>query len=220
MGGSGLIAARGFFTRRGIVDGATSGAALGAEVGSRSHRTSTFLNCQGSDGSISSGKNPGPVRQRRPVGVAADHRAEIRRLDFEATAEVHFVGLDNAGPRVLERPDHAGEHGRSHLHAGRVLIRGDLARLLDRKLRAVPIGVALMAEQQNAEFIDAVDNLRFAENVTCPFESRRRGRTFRARTEPRHCKDDRRSGRSADRSQRLARRAAYNSRRSKSTRYA
>src|SRR5215470_16826082 len=29
--------------------------------------------------------------ERRPVGVAADHRAEIRPLQVEATTEIHFI---------------------------------------------------------------------------------------------------------------------------------
>ena len=39
------------------------------------------------------------------------------------------------------------------------------ARLFDGELRAVPIGVALVAVEQHAEFVDAVDDLRFAEDV-------------------------------------------------------
>ena len=68
------------------------------------HRTSTFLNCQGSDVSMSSGNSPGRSRQRRPVGVVALHRAEIRPLDFEAAAEIHLVGLDDAGRRDFPAP--------------------------------------------------------------------------------------------------------------------
>ena len=39
------------------------------------------------------------------------------------------------------------------------------ARLLDRKLRAVPIGVALVAVEQHAELVDAVEDLGLAEDV-------------------------------------------------------
>jgi hypothetical protein len=53
------------------------------------------------------------------------HRAEIGLLHLEAAAEIHLVGLDDAGLRIFQRPDHAGEHGRGHLQAGRVLIGRD-----------------------------------------------------------------------------------------------
>ena len=90
---------------------------------------------------MSSGNRPGRSVERRPVGVVADHRAEIGHLHLEAAAEIHLVGLDDAGLRVLQRPDHAGEHRRGHLQAGGVLVGRELARLLDRELRAVPVGV-------------------------------------------------------------------------------
>ena len=93
--------------------------------GKERHRTSTFLNCQGSLLSMSSGNRPGRSVERRPVGIVADHRAEIRHLHFEAAAEIHLVGLDDAGVRILQRPDHAGEHRRGHLQAGGVLVGRD-----------------------------------------------------------------------------------------------
>ena len=57
------------------------------------------------------GKQPRPVVERRPVGIKALHRTEIRPLDFQAAAEIHLVGFDDAGGRVFQRPDHAREHG-------------------------------------------------------------------------------------------------------------
>ena len=71
------------------------------------------------------GEEPRAVGKRRPVGVIALHRAEIGPLDLEAAAVVHLVGLDDAGLRVLERPDHAGDHRRGHLQAGGVLVGGE-----------------------------------------------------------------------------------------------
>ena len=53
---------------------------------------------------MSSGKQSGPVGERRPVGVIALHRAEIGQLDFEAAAEIHLVGLDDAGGRDFPAP--------------------------------------------------------------------------------------------------------------------
>src|ERR1700704_5741873 len=73
-----------------------------------------------------------PAIERRPVGILADDRAEIGRLHLEAAAEIHLVGLDDAGLGVLQRPYHSGEHRRGHLQAGGVLVGRDPAGLLDR----------------------------------------------------------------------------------------
>ena len=69
------------------------------------------------------------------------------------------------GLRILQRPDHAGEHRGGHLQAGGVLVGRELARLLDGELRAVPIGVLRVAVEQHAEFVDAVDDLVLVEDV-------------------------------------------------------
>ncbi len=52
------------------------------------------------------GEQPPAIVQRGPVGVLADHRAEIRHADLEVAAEVHLVRLDDAAVRILDRPDH------------------------------------------------------------------------------------------------------------------
>ncbi len=46
-------------------------------------------------------KESGAIGQRCPVGVIALYRTEIGALDFEAAAEVHLVGLDDAGFRIF-----------------------------------------------------------------------------------------------------------------------
>ena len=81
---------------------------------------------------------------------------------------VHLVGLDDAGIGVLDRPDHAGEHGRGHLQAGGALVGRELARLLDRELRAVPVGVLLVAIEQHAQLVAAVGDLVLVEDVPRP----------------------------------------------------
>ena len=80
------------------------------------------VNCQGSLAVDLLRKQARPSGERRPVGVFAEHRAEIGQLDFQAAAEVHLVGLDDAAVRVLQHPDHAGQHRRGHLQAGGVLV--------------------------------------------------------------------------------------------------
>src|ERR687888_2045124 len=60
--------------------------------------------------------------ERRPVGVAADHRSEIRPLQVEAATEIHFVDLDNAALGVFQHPHDAGEYRRGHLQTGGVLV--------------------------------------------------------------------------------------------------
>src|SRR5262249_41802164 len=104
------------------------------------------------------------IRERRPIGILTDDRTEIRHLHLEAAAVVHFIGLDDAGLRVLQRPHHAGKHGRGHLQAGGVLEWGERSRLVDRKLRAKPIGVLLVAVEQHPKLVDAVDDVVLVEN--------------------------------------------------------
>src|SRR5262249_39907018 len=105
------------------------------------------------------------VDERRPIGVASDYRSEIGPLQLEAAAEIHLVGLDDAAVRGLEHPDDTGGHRRGDLQAGRVLVGRELPRLLDRELRAVPIGVLGMAVEQDAELVDAVDDVVLGEDV-------------------------------------------------------
>src|SRR6266568_9337817 len=66
------------------------------------------------------GKKDAAILQRRPIAVGTDDGAEIGQADFEDALEIHFVGLDDAGIRVLDRPDDSGEDGDGHLQAGRV----------------------------------------------------------------------------------------------------
>ncbi len=66
---------------------------------------------------------------------------------------------------IFQRPDHAGQHRRRDLQAGGVLVGRQLARLLQRQVRAVPIGVLVVAVEQYAEFVDAVDQFVLVEHV-------------------------------------------------------
>jgi hypothetical protein len=101
------------------------------------------------------GEEHAAIVQRRPFRIFADDRTEIRTLHFEAAMEIHLVGFYDALKRVFERPDHAGEDSARHLKTRRILVGGDAARLFDRQLRAVPIGVLLVPVEQHAELIDA-----------------------------------------------------------------
>src|SRR5215472_11555887 len=92
--------------------------------------------------------------QRRPLGVLADYRAEIRHADLEVAPEIHLVGLDDAEIRILHGPDHPGEHRHAHLQARGVVVGGELAGLENRELRAVPVGVFLVSREQHAELVD------------------------------------------------------------------
>src|ERR1019366_8199730 len=59
----------------------------------------------------------------------------------------------------------AAQAGGGHLQAGGVLVGRDVAGLVDRELRAIPIGVLLVAVEQHAELVDAVGDLVFVEDV-------------------------------------------------------
>ena len=78
---------------------------------------------------------------------------------------VHLVGLDDPGFRVLQRPDHPGQHRRGHLQPGGVLERRQFARLLDREPRAVPERVPRMAVEQHAQLVDPLDDLVLVEDM-------------------------------------------------------
>src|SRR5258705_489045 len=86
-------------------------------------------------------------------------REVVSALDFEAAMEIHLVGLDDPSGRIFQRPHHAGQHRRRHLHAGGVLVRRDSPGFLDRELRPVPIGIPGMAIEQHPELVDAVLDL-------------------------------------------------------------
>src|SRR5882757_3047366 len=79
------------------------------------------------------------VLERRPVAVHADHLAKIGMADFQDALKVDLVRLDDAALRMLDRPDHAGQHGRGDLQRGRVVVRRHAPRFFDRQARAVPI---------------------------------------------------------------------------------
>src|SRR5260221_346997 len=80
------------------------------------------------------------VAQRRPVAIGADNLAEIGPHDFHAALEIHVVGLDDTGASVFDGPHHTGEHGRCDLQARCIVVGDEPPRLLDRQLRAVPVG--------------------------------------------------------------------------------
>ncbi len=143
---------------RGIaLAGATVGG--GFRVGGHYQRTLTFLNCHGSLLSRSSGNS----RSRACNGVQSVYSThdgpEIRHADLEVAAEIHFVRLDDAAVRILHRPDHSREAGDGDLQAGRAVVGRELARFLDRQLRAVPVRVLLVAGEQHAELVDAGDDV-------------------------------------------------------------
>src|SRR3954452_23087130 len=84
-----------------------------------------------------------------PVSVLSDHWTEIRPLDLETASEVHLIDLDDTQVRVLQHPEDAGEDRGSDLQAGRILIRREPTSLLDRELRAVPVGISGVAVEQD-----------------------------------------------------------------------
>src|SRR3546814_15576241 len=63
------------------------------------------------------GEEAATLAERRPVGVDADHGAEVGALHLEAGGVVHLVGLDDAGFGVLQRPHHTRQHGGAALQA-------------------------------------------------------------------------------------------------------
>src|SRR3979490_74454 len=69
------------------------------------------------------GKQLAAVLERRPVGVAPDHRPEIGPLNLQTAAEVELVGLDDAAVGVLQHPYDAREPRRCTPHCGRLLVR-------------------------------------------------------------------------------------------------
>ena len=103
--------------------------------------------------------------KRRPIGIVPDHRPKIRPLNREAAAEVHLIRLDDAAIGIFQHPYDAGEHRRSHLQTGGVLIGRELSRVLDRKLGPVPVGILGVAIEQDPKLIDAIDDVVFAQDV-------------------------------------------------------
>src|SRR6266853_1079570 len=63
------------------------------------------------------------VVQRRPVAIDADDLAKIGMADLQDALKIDLVRLDDAALRMLDRPDHAGQHGRGDLQRGRVVVR-------------------------------------------------------------------------------------------------
>src|SRR5262245_34365037 len=62
------------------------------------------------------------IRQRRPIAVGADDGAEIRPADLEIAPEIDFVGLDDTGVRILDRPNESRQHGDADLQARRGVV--------------------------------------------------------------------------------------------------
>src|SRR5216683_3199675 len=118
-----------------------------------------ILELPGVDGIDILGKKDAAILQWRPIAVGTDDGAKIGQADFKDALEIHLVGLDDAGIRVLDRPNHTGENGDGHLQAGRVVVRHQGARLVRGQLRAVPIRPARVPHQQYAELVDAGDDL-------------------------------------------------------------
>ena len=56
---------------------------------------------------------------------------------------------------ILHRPDDAAHHARGDLEAGRIVVGRELARLLDRELRAEPVGALGMAHEERAQLVHA-----------------------------------------------------------------
>src|SRR5688572_19961725 len=100
------------------------------------------------------GEQPLAIMQRRPVRVGAFDGAEVRQADLEVAPEIHFVGLDQADVGILHGPDHSRQAGHRDLQAGGVVVRAELARLVDPQARAIPVRVLLVAGQQYAQLID------------------------------------------------------------------
>jgi hypothetical protein len=126
--------------------------------------TRTLRNCHGSDCRYPPGTGPAG----RPAGssrCSVLHRAEIGHLHFKAALVVHLVRLDDAGvadfpaPRPCPPAPPRSPEGR--WRSGRARMR----RVSSSESRAVPVGVLLMAIEQHAELIDAVDQLVFVEHM-------------------------------------------------------
>ena len=140
-----------------------------------------FENCQGSRrSSFSSNSSPRPCK-RRPVRVNAPQRPKIRRLNLKAAAEIHFLRLDDPGLGVFNGPDQARQNRRGHLHARGILVGGQLPRLFNGKLRAIPIGILLVAIEEHAEFIAAIDNLLFLQDMRSRLPLAARAKHFKHR---------------------------------------
>src|SRR5690606_26796963 len=83
---------------------------------------------------------------------------EVGHADFEIAAKVHLIRLDDTLQRILDGPHHARQHRHAHLQARRSVVRDEIAGLVNRKLRAVPIGILLVPGEEHAELIDTVDD--------------------------------------------------------------
>src|SRR5229473_150437 len=94
--------------------------------------------------------------QRRPIAINPDNIAEIRVRDFKDALEIHLLGLDDALPRMLDRPDNARQHRRSHLQRGGVVVGRYAARVCDRQPRPKPIDASLGTHQQHPELVDSL----------------------------------------------------------------
>src|SRR5262245_15548426 len=100
-------------------------------------------------------EQPAAVLQRRPVGIFTDDVAQIGIGEIEDAAEVDLVRIGDARRRILHSPHDATHYPRRDLEAGRVLERGELARLLDGKLGAEPVSALGMPHEERAQLVHA-----------------------------------------------------------------
>src|SRR5438132_2421846 len=93
--------------------------------------------------------------ERCPIAMYPDQIPKIGPRDVDDAREIHFLGLDDALARMLERPDDAAEHRSGDLERGGVVVRRHPARLGDRQTRAEPIDAARRTHQQHAKLVGA-----------------------------------------------------------------
>ena len=109
-----------------------------------SHSPADVLELPGIGGVQILGEQFAALVQRRPVGVLSDDRAQVGHADLERPPKSMSSGSTTPRSRIFHRPDHAGERRDGDLQAGGAVVGRELARLVDRQLRAVPVGVFLV----------------------------------------------------------------------------
>ena len=70
------------------------------------------------------GKHPAAIDQRMPLGILADHQAEIRPADLQDALVVEVVRFDDTAVRVFDRPDQSCQRGDRDLQGRRAIIMG------------------------------------------------------------------------------------------------
>ena len=141
-----------------------------------------------------------PAGERRPVGVRADHRAEIGRLDFEAALVSPSRRLrrcprsDSPAPRPCRRARRRSPAGR--WRSGTAQACASLrSRAASRTSRRSSCGRRAARRVRRCR-----RRSRARRGCACVAACLPACRTIRAATAPRRRTDDRRSGRSAGRS--------------------